>query len=104
VQAKRWVVVRTHAWNERARRLEAHPDRSNWAPLVWAWLAEARLLATGLARQIISFTNSQLTQRPSVLRSCSVPCDHVPVRSWPLFRARELMRDVIDSFKREQRP
>ena len=33
VQAKRWVVGRTHAWNERARRLMAHHDRSNWAPL-----------------------------------------------------------------------
>ena len=29
VQAKRWVVERTHAWNERARRLIAHHDRSN---------------------------------------------------------------------------
>jgi putative transposase len=28
VQAKRWVVERTHAWNERARRLIAHHDRS----------------------------------------------------------------------------
>jgi putative transposase len=32
VQAKRWVVERTHAWNERARRLMVHHDRSNWAP------------------------------------------------------------------------
>ena len=71
MQAKRWVVVRTHAWNERARRLMAHPDRSNWALLVWAWLAEARLLATGLARQMISSTTSQLTQRPSGKRSAN---------------------------------
>ncbi len=49
VQAKRWVVERTHAWNERARRLMAHHDRSNWAPLAWVWLAEARILATRLA-------------------------------------------------------
>jgi len=49
VQAKRWVVERTHAWNERARRLIAHHDRSNWAPLAWIWLVEARLLATRLA-------------------------------------------------------
>jgi CRISPR/Cas system CMR subunit Cmr4 (Cas7 group RAMP superfamily) len=35
---------------------------------------------------------------------CRVPCDHVPVRSWPLFRARQLMRDVIESFKQEQSP
>ena len=33
---------------------------------------------------------------------CWVPCDHVPVRGWPLFRARQLMRDVIESFKQDQ--
>jgi putative transposase len=49
VQAKRWVVERTHAWNERARRLIAHHDRSDWAPTAWVWLAEARILATRLA-------------------------------------------------------
>ena len=49
VQAKRWVVERTHAWNDRARRLMAHHDRSTWAPLAWVWLAEARILATRLA-------------------------------------------------------
>ena len=49
VQAKRWVVERTHAWNERARRLMAHHDRSTWAPLAWVWLAEGRILATRLA-------------------------------------------------------
>jgi putative transposase len=46
---KRWVVERTHAWNERARRLMAHHDRSNWAAIGWVWLAEARILATRLA-------------------------------------------------------
>jgi transposase len=49
VQAKRWVVERTHAWNERARRLIAHHDRSQWAPVAWVWLVEARILATRLA-------------------------------------------------------
>ena len=49
VQAKRWVVERTHAWNERARRLTMHNDRSTWAPVAWVWLAEARILATRLA-------------------------------------------------------
>lgn len=49
VQAKRWVVERTHAWNERARRLIAHHDHSDWAPVAWVWLAEARILATRLA-------------------------------------------------------
>ena len=46
VLPKRWVVERTHAWNERARRLMAHHDRSNWAAIAWVWLAEARILAT----------------------------------------------------------
>jgi putative transposase len=49
VQAKRWVVERTHAWNERARRLIAHHDRSAWAPVAWVWFVEARILATRLA-------------------------------------------------------
>jgi putative transposase len=49
VLPKRWVVERTHAWNERARRLMAHHDRSNWAAIAWVWLAEARILATRLA-------------------------------------------------------
>jgi putative transposase len=49
VQAKRWVVERTHAWNERCRRLIVHHDRSDWAPLAWVWLAEARILAPRLA-------------------------------------------------------
>lgn len=35
------------------------------------------------------------------LDTCLVPCDHVPVRSWPLFHARKLMRAVIESFKHE---
>ena len=32
---------------------------------------------------------------------CCIPCDHVPIRSWPLFKARELMRGVIESFRQE---
>jgi putative transposase len=50
VQAKRWVVERTHAWNERSRRLIVHHDRSDWAPKAWIWLAEARILATRLTQ------------------------------------------------------
>jgi transposase len=49
VLPKRWVVERTQAWNERARRLMAHPDRSHWAAVAWVWFAEARILATRLA-------------------------------------------------------
>ncbi len=49
VQAGRWVVGRAHAWNERARRLMADHDRSDWAALAWVWLAGAHILATRLA-------------------------------------------------------
>ena len=44
VQAKRWVVERTHAWNERARRLVIHHDRLSHVCESWVWLAQARLL------------------------------------------------------------
>ena len=33
VQAKHWAVDGTHAWHERCRRLLAHHDRVDWAPL-----------------------------------------------------------------------
>ena len=32
---------------------------------------------------------------------CRVPCDHIPLRSWPLFKARDVMRGVIESFRAE---
>ena len=32
-------------------------------------------------------------------KKCYVPCDHAPVRSWSLFRAREIMPALIASFK-----
>jgi len=35
------------------------------------------------------------------LHSCQVPCDHVPIRSWALIRARDVMRGVIESLKQE---
>lgn len=44
VQPKRWVVERTHAWNERARRLIMHHDRLPRVSEAWVWLTEARLL------------------------------------------------------------
>ena len=31
--------------------------------------------------------------------NCCIPCDHVPARSWPLFRAREIMPVLIKSIK-----
>lgn len=42
--AKRWVVERTHAWNERARRLVMHHDRLTSVSEAWVWLTEARIL------------------------------------------------------------
>lgn len=44
VLPKRWVVERTHAWNERARRLVMHHDRLAQVAEAWVWLTEARLL------------------------------------------------------------
>jgi PAS domain-containing protein len=38
---------------------------------------------------------------PIIETTCRIPCDHMPIRSWPLFRAREVMRGVIESFKAE---
>lgn len=49
VLAKRWVVERTHAWNERARRLVMHHDRLPAVSEAWVWLTEARLLLRRLA-------------------------------------------------------
>ena len=64
---------------------------------VLAELMSAAELA-GKARLRRSVSNGLLG-----LPTCWVPCDHVPVRSWPLFRARQLMRDVIESFQLESR-
>jgi transposase len=49
VLAKRWGVERTHAWNERARRLVMHHDRLPAVSEAWVWLTEARLLLRRLA-------------------------------------------------------
>lgn len=48
VLPKRWVVERTHAWNERARRLVMHHDRLNSVCEAWVWLPDARMLARRL--------------------------------------------------------
>ncbi len=34
--------------------------------------------------------------------NCWISCDHIPRRSWALFRARDVMRSLIESFKGEQ--
>lgn len=49
VLAKRWVVERTHAWNERARRLIMHHDRLLHVCESWVWLTQARHLLRRLA-------------------------------------------------------
>lgn len=49
VLPKRWVVERTHAWNERWRRLAMHHDRKTSIATAWIWLAEARILLSRLA-------------------------------------------------------
>ena len=36
--------------------------------------------------------------------TCPVSCDHIPRRSWPLFRARAVLRSVIESMKQEATP
>ena len=38
------IVERTHACNERARRLVMHHDRLTTVSETWVWLTEARLL------------------------------------------------------------
>ena len=49
VLPKRWVVERTHAWNERWRRMVMHHDRKTSISTAWVWLAEARILLSRLA-------------------------------------------------------
>lgn len=49
VLPKRWVVERTHAWNERWRRMVMHHDRKTSISTAWVWLGEARILLSRLA-------------------------------------------------------
>jgi putative transposase len=49
VLPKRWVVERTHAWNERWRRMVMHYDRKASTSAAWVWLAEARMLLSRIA-------------------------------------------------------
>lgn len=43
-----------------------------------------------------------LAFRAVAFGKCRIPSDHIPIRSWPLFLARELMRDLIETLKAEQ--
>lgn len=49
VLPKRLVVERTHVWIGLCRRLGRHHDRKPGTSTAWAWLAERRILASGLA-------------------------------------------------------
>jgi hypothetical protein len=42
-------------------------------------------------------------QAKKLLPKCRVPCDHVPTRSWALFKARDVMRGLIEDLKAEQK-
>jgi len=46
---KRWIVERTHAWIERARRLVMHHDRLADVSAAWVWLTEGRRILRNLA-------------------------------------------------------
>ncbi|MBX3713069.1 MAG: IS5 family transposase [Lysobacter sp.] len=50
-QPKRWIVERSHAWLERARRLVMHHDRLVAVSESWVWLSEARRLLRGLSKK-----------------------------------------------------
>ncbi|QHI99504.1 IS5 family transposase [Xylophilus rhododendri] len=39
-QPKRWIVERTHAWNEKCRRLVMHHDRTDSSSAAWIWLRQ----------------------------------------------------------------
>ena len=49
VLPKRWVVERTHAWNERCRRLVMHHDRNTLIATAWVWFTQAHMLVSRLA-------------------------------------------------------
>ena len=36
--------------------------------------------------------------------SCRVPCDHIPRRSWPLFKARAVLAGLLASLSLENKP
>ena len=78
------VTRRLVAWT-RVLRLSVVRTSPRWA------LPEASLGKT-------CQTASQAPRSDQPASRCCIPCDYVPVRSWPLFRARELMHQLIESF------
>ncbi|MDR3088775.1 MAG: ATP-binding protein [Desulfobulbaceae bacterium] len=50
-------------------------------------------------------TNDELLDAGEVrkyLSMCSVPCDHIPIRSWPLFQAQAILPEMIESHRRQK--
>ncbi|MDR3055905.1 MAG: type III-A CRISPR-associated RAMP protein Csm3 [Zoogloeaceae bacterium] len=39
---------------------------------------------------------------PAGAKFCSVPCDHIPIRSWPLFQAQAILPEMIESHRRQK--
>lgn len=65
VQAKVGLSSAHAAGTSCGRRLIAHHDRSDWAPLAWVWFAEARIFATRVATFGITLTPSQIAAHSS---------------------------------------
>jgi hypothetical protein len=55
-----------------------------------------------LLEQLRQQKAAPIDARLRMLDICRIPSDHIPIRSWPLFLARELMRDLIETLKAEQ--
>ena len=108
--------------------LYSHPDQAQFAATSMQQAREARLktwLGQGTVRTLRAGTWFGISQSTldsinpdeenkeffvSAVRAMGinnlpkyrVSCDHIPRRSWALFRARDVMRGVIESFKAEQ--
>ena len=96
-----------------AATLARAPSAVTWDGINWA---KVQRHVRGLQTRIVKATQGGRHNQVKALQwllthsfsgkalavKCWVPSDHVPVRSWPLFRARQLMRDVIESFKQDQ--
>ena len=70
------------AWAQRSHRLAA-------------WLSHIALGDRQAFAALYRETSAHLFG--VVLRICWVPYDHWPIRSWPLYRARQVMREVLSN-------
>ena len=96
------------AWRA-ARLLNGHRKLMGTAGFVQAQFVRRKWLVLCAGREVdwlqalpadvCAFADMLTSRRLGTFLSCSVPCDHMPIRSWPLFKARKLMRGVIESFK-----